>query len=405
MRYLSVCSGIEAASVAWRPLGWQPVAFAEIDPFPSAVLAHRYPRVPNERDFTQIGGKYHGAVDLICGGTPCQSFSVSGKRKGMDDPRGNLAAEFVSLCYESGAPWFVWENVAGVLSSTGGQDLAGLLSAWTGRTVSVPEDGWGNGGIVEPGSGCYGVAWRVFDAQYVRVDGYERAVPQRRRRVFVVGYLGDWRRAAAVLFERESLSGHSPPSRKEGEGVARCVTSSTGGVSAKEPLNPLVSHTLRGEGFDASEDGTGRGTPIIAFHGTQDPDVSGSVTHPLGTNRGKEACIAIQKSLIGSSAKSGPGGRGWRTDVCFTLCDSKPHGVVTPQPAVRRLTPVECERLMGFPDNYTRIPWREKPAEECPDGHRYKALGNSWAVNCARWIGRRIEMVERVIGKDGDGIA
>jgi DNA (cytosine-5)-methyltransferase 1 len=189
VRYLSVCSGIEAATVAWHPLGWTPAAFSEIDKFPRAVLAHHYPDVPLHGDFTTIRGAEYGPVDLLVGGTPCQSFSVAGLRKGMDDPRGNLALGYLGLAARLGARWLVWENVPGVLSSNGGRDLGAFL-----------------GGLAELG---YGWAYRVIDAQYT-------GVPQRRRRVFVVGYLGDWRRAAAVLFERHSLQGHPAPSRKAG---------------------------------------------------------------------------------------------------------------------------------------------------------------------------------------------
>src|SRR5688572_28995496 len=200
LNYLSVCSGIEAASVAWHPLGWTPAAFSEIEAFPRAVLKERWPHVPLHGDFTTISGTEYGPIDLLVGGTPCQSFSVAGLRKGLADERGNLALEFLKLAHRTCARWVVWENVPGVLSSSGGRDFGAFL-----------------GGLVELG---YGFAYRVLDAQYIRVDGYARAVPQRRRRVFVVGHLGDWRRAAAVLFERESLSGHSPPRREARERAA-----------------------------------------------------------------------------------------------------------------------------------------------------------------------------------------
>ena len=193
LRYGSVCSGIEAATVAWHPLGWEPAFFSEIEPAPRAVLAHHYPDVPLHGDFTTIGADEYGAIDLLVGGTPCQSFSVAGLRGGLDDDRGNLALEFLRLAQRKRPKWLVWENVPGVLSSNGGRDFGSIL-----------------GGLVELG---YGFAYRVLDAQYF-------GVAQRRRRVFVVGYLGDWRRAAAVLFERHSLQGHSAPSRKAGQRVA-----------------------------------------------------------------------------------------------------------------------------------------------------------------------------------------
>jgi len=193
MRYLSVCSGIEAATVAWHPLGWTAAGFAEIDRFPSAVLAHHYPAVRNFGDFTTIEETDVGAINLLVGGTPCQSFSVAGLRGGLGDDRGNLALEFCRLALRARPRWLVWENVPGVLSSAGGRDFGSILGA-----------------LAECG---YGFAYRVLDAQYF-------GLAQRRKRVFVVGYLGDWRRAAAVLFERHSLSGHSAPRREKGESVA-----------------------------------------------------------------------------------------------------------------------------------------------------------------------------------------
>jgi len=189
MRYGSVCSGIEAATMAWHGLGWEPAFFSEIEQFPREVLAHHYPEVPCHGDFTTIGEDDYGSVGLLVGGTPCQSFSIAGLRGGMDDERGNLALEFIRLAQRKRPQWVVWENVPGVLSSNGGRDFGSFLGA-----------------LAEIG---YGFAYRICDAQYW-------GVAQRRRRVFVVGYLGDWRRAAAVLFECESLSGNPAPSREEG---------------------------------------------------------------------------------------------------------------------------------------------------------------------------------------------
>jgi DNA (cytosine-5)-methyltransferase 1 len=182
----SVCSGIEAATVAWHPLGWEPAFFSEIAAFPSRVLAHHYPKVPNHGDFTQVDGRAD-ALNVLVGGTPCQSFSVAGLRGGLADDRGNLALEFLRLADRARPRWVVWENVPGVLSSNGGRDFGAIL-----------------GGLVELG---YGFAYRVLDAQYF-------GVPQRRRRVFVVGCAGGWAPAAAVLFERASLRGDSPPRRE-----------------------------------------------------------------------------------------------------------------------------------------------------------------------------------------------
>ncbi len=418
MIYGSICSGIEAATVAWHPLSWKAAFYAEIDKFPSAVLAHHYPTVPNAGDFTTIKADQYDAIDLLVGGTPCQSFSIAGLRGGLGDDRGNLALEYLRLADRTRPRWLVWENVPGVLSSSGGRDFGAIL-----------------GGMVELG---YGVAYRVLDAQYCRVDGFWRAVPQRRRRVFVVGHLGDWRRAAAVLFERASLCGHPAPGRQAGEGIAPTISARpTGGgglgtdfdcdgglipshevamtLTARERKGPLpeadlstvVAHALRAEGFDASEDGTGRGTPLIPIDMRQasrgdkmtNNRAEGSSGGAPGTGIGKagDPSPTIASSHIPAIAfdckASGQSGFGIG-EVASTMRamghkDTHQNG--GGHQAVRRLTPTECERLQGFPDNYTLIPWRKGVA---PDGPRYKALGNSMAVNVMRWIGRRIEMVD-----------
>jgi DNA (cytosine-5)-methyltransferase 1 len=204
MRYLSVCSGIEAATVAWHPLGWEPVAFAEIDPFPSAVLKYHYPDVPNLGDITHFEEwPYLGPVDLVCGGTPCQAFSVAGLRQGLADPRGNLTLTYLAILNRLQPRWFVFENVPGLLSHNKGRTFAAVL--------------WAMGQL------GYGWCYRVLDAQYVRVDGFLRAVPQRRRRLFIVGYLGDWRRAAAVLSEPEGMLGYTPPRRAPKQDLANTI--------------------------------------------------------------------------------------------------------------------------------------------------------------------------------------
>lgn len=207
MKYLSVCSGIEAASVAWHPLGWEPVGISEIEPFPCAVLAHRFPGVKNYGDMTKFKEWEieRGSVGLLVGGTPCQSFSVAGLRRGLADPRGNLMLTYGAIANHFKPTWIVWENVPGVLSSNGGRDFGAFL-----------------GMLGECG---YGFSFRVLDAQYF-------GVAQRRRRVFVVGYLGDWRPPAAVLFESESLCGYPPPSRETREGTSRDA------VQCFEPRSP-----------------------------------------------------------------------------------------------------------------------------------------------------------------------
>ena len=411
MKYGSVCSGIEAASAAWHPLGWRASFLSEIEAFPRAVLKHHYPEVPLHGDFTTIRKDQYEPIDLLVGGTPCQSFSIAGLRGGLDDDRGNLALEYLRLADRLRPRWLVWENVPGVLSSAGGRDFGAIL-----------------GGLVELG---YGFAYRVLDAQYCRVDGFGRAVPQRRRRVFVVGHLGDWRRAAAVLFERESLSGNTPPRREAGEGIAPTISARPtgggglgtdfdldggcipevcgtlsdgahmgGGLNGQDAYTGRiipVSHSLRADGFDASEDGTGRGTPIVpvAFDMAQ-------ITSKANRTRVEAGLPASTLNAAGQMHVAQP--------VAFAqnqrdeLREMQVAGALAAEPGmkqqtylhtgwrVRRLTPTECERLQGFPDGYTDIPWRNK--EHSPDGPRYKALGNSMAVNAMRWIGRRIEMVE-----------
>lgn len=242
MRYLSVCSGIEAATVAWHELGWTPLAFSEIEPFPSALLAHHYPDVPNWGDMTKFKEWPDADVDVLVGGTPCQSFSVAGLRKGLADPRGNLMLTFLAIALKYRPQWVLWENVPGVLSSNGGRDFGTFL-----------------GGLGECG---YGFAYRVLDAQYF-------GVAQRRRRVFVVGSSRGWAAAAAVLFERESLQGHPAPSREAGERPTGSLAGGSGGGCGHQyrqkgnECDLAVTHALRADGFDASEDGTGRGTPLI----------------------------------------------------------------------------------------------------------------------------------------------
>ena len=371
IRYGSVCSGVEAATLAWAPLGWKAEFFSEIEPFPAAVLAHHYPEVPNLGDMTKIiGENYIGKIDLLTGGTPCQSFSFAGLRKGLDDPRGNLCLKFAELAHHSRVRWILWENVPGVLSSNRGADFAGLLSLLCGWQVDVPADRkgvckWKNAGIINPGPGGFGLAWRVLDAQYTRVSGFPRALPQRRRRVFLVGYRGDWRLAAAVLFDRQSLSWDPPPRREAQAGVARTLTASAGGASAKEqqynfidgtgkPLNPLgctwwngkqVADTLTCTSNRQRMPDNGRMQAVVV-NSKCPPDIAA----------GGPMCCGFDSSRYGCSC-----------NLCGTIL-TEAKNTIADRSSVRRLLPIECERLMGFPDDYTRIPWRKKPAELCPDG-------------------------------------
>ena len=407
MKYGSVCSGVEAATVAWHPLGWEPQWFSEIEKFPSAVLQHHYPDVPNYGDMTQFKEWPNDrSIDLLVGGTPCQSFSVAGLRKGLDDPRGNLMLTFLAIAERYRPRWLVWENVPGVLSSNRGKDFGTLLGAM--------------------GEIGYGFAYRICDAQYW-------GVPQRRRRVFVVGCAGNWRRAAAVLFERHSLQGHPAPSRKARQEIAGTVTTRAGsggggGLGTDEAcsgyLQPTwpaeIASTLNaafGDKQGLEDQHINSGAPLFV------PDNVGPLTARMHKGpRGTEAVESNHVIAFGAQNSAAQGDR-VSTDVTPTLDKSKtpavaigidndhnaaveligpltrgpqgsPRNAVMQASAVRRLTPKECERLQGFPDDYTQIPWRNKPAENCPDGPRYKAMGNSMAVPVMRWIGERISMVD-----------
>ena len=400
--------------MAWSGLGWDHRWCSEIDRFPSAVLAHHWPNVPNLGDMTTaVDHERFETVDLLVGGTPCQSFSIAGKRLGLDDPRGGLALAYLKLARDCGARWIVWENVPGVLSSDGGRDFGAFLGA-----------------LGELG---YGWAYRILDAQYVRTHQHPRAVPQRRRRVFVVGYLGDWRRAAAVLFEPASLRGHSAPRRGSREGVAGTLAPGAhpGGFNGQDAYNgqliaaresgpgwwmeddkagPLraegesrpsrpshiIAHTLRGEGFDASEGGTGRGTPLYYSHDYNQDRI-------YGTDGPAPAVTANDSNRARNVMVPAAFAQNTRSEVRYLGGDGSLAGALAAEPgtnqqtyiagagAVRRLTPRECERLQGFPDDHTLVPHRNKPAR---DGPRYKAIGNSMAVPVLAWIGDRIARYE-----------
>ena len=361
MIYGSVCSGIEAASAAWHGLGWKPAFFSEIEAFPRAVLQHSFPNVPLHGDFTTIGADDYEPIDLLVGGTPCQSFSIAGLRGGLDDDRGNLALEFLRLADRTRARWVVWENVPGVLSSNGGRDFGSIL-----------------GGLGELG---YGWAYRVLDAQFF-------GVAQRRRRVFVVGHLGDWRRAAAVLFERHSLSGHPAPRRQTGEkpaGTLKACAGKSGTPNGAEEADRLVVWP--------AEVAPTLNAAFGSKQGLEDQHIGGgldylSLAQCLTTGTGQRYDAETETLIPTHGGGFDVAAFDWQSGA-----DRGPD-VIAVQSAVRRLTPRECERLQGFPDDWTLIPYRNKPANQCPDGPRYKALGNSMAVPVMRWIGERIQQME-----------
>lgn len=369
MRYVSMFSGIEAVSVAWEPIGWEPMAFSEIEPFPCAVLKERFPDVPNLGDVTEIEwrkfARKNGKPGLVVGGSPCQSFSVAGNREGLEGSSG-LMWEYVRAVRELKPRWVVWENVPGALSSTHGEDFRCLLESL---------DALG-----------YGLAWRVLDAQFF-------GVAQRRERLFLVGHLGDTR-ACEVLFEPDCLRWDPPSSRKKRQELA---AGAGGGASCAGFAWHHGGNTGLGWSEEASATVESNTPPdVLAFAANQRGEVrlqggDGSVTGAILANQsGKQingvVCMAdaatnaaIDRDLAGTLKANNDNNPPIVSSSCF----------------VRRLTPRECERLQGFPDDWTLIPYRGKPAGECPDTPRYKALGNSMAVPVMRWIGERIEAAKK----------
>ena len=377
MKFGSVCSGIEAASCAWEPLGWEAQWLSEIESFPSAVLKHRYPNVPNFGDMTKFKEWDQNAnINVLVGGTPCQSFSVAGLRKGLDDPRGNLMLTYLAIAAKYRPKWLVWENVPGVLSSNGGNDFACLLR-----------------GMGELG---YGFAYRILDAQYF-------GVAQRRRRVFVVGCFGDWRSAAAVLFERYSLCGNPAPSREKREEVAKCLTTGISQRYDPETETMIPTYGIPGNWIGRKPENGGNQTQPMndispCLTKTDRHGVATYSTPAIGNIREDDLASTMTKNTGSGGETQNPAYvlQSIACEVADTLTSTEVTNqvasVYAASMAVRRLTPTECERLQGFPDGYTNIPWRKQP--ESPDGPRYKALGNSMAVPVMAWIGQRIQMVE-----------
>lgn len=527
--------------MAWKPLGWTAAAYAEIEAFPSAVLAHHYPNTPNLGDMTAYDTWNLGSIDLLVGGTPCQDFSNAGLRDGLDGDRGQLTMCFSRIAYRFRPRWLLWENVPGAFTTRAGRDFGSVLACFAGypdgTLFAPPTDGWGNSGIIAPATpDSYGLAWRVLDAQYA-------GVPQRRARIFIVGYLGDWRPAAAALFDTTCLRWDSPPRRRQGESVTGTLSARSkgggglgtdfecqggvvptldasyarlqgcsgqdlnhghghlipamafGGNNTKGPIN--VSAALLGGGkidfesetfivpFDTTQITSKANysnpkhgdpchplvahghAPAIAYRTAGDGAVfeEGDHTAPLTRQTDPNAHI-VAIPILEAGARTGKSttdpragiGIGEDGDPMFTLQASKQHAVMAFQPrfvrngrgapdtiasaltahagetgkgdsaqciaygySVRRLTPVECERLQGFPDNFTLIPGKHRPRKpmdlaqtiaylidmgvdeaeatrlaNCPDGPRYEALGNSQAVPVMRWLGERIQAVDNL---------
>jgi DNA (cytosine-5)-methyltransferase 1 len=321
-------------------MGWKPVGFSEIEKFPSEVLKHHYPEVPNFGDMTKFKDwNINDTVGLLVGGTPCQSFSVAGLRKGLEDPRGNLALTYCAILDQFRPKWFIWENVPGVLSSSEGRDFGSFLGA-------VSELG-------------YGFAYRVLDAQHF-------GVAQRRRRVFVVGHIGGWQAPAEVLFESKSLSGDIEKGRQTRQDLAKCLTT---GIGTRYDGESDTFVTYAAQTFPtllSSAAGVSR-------TGNENTEDTQYIAHAFKVRGG---CDGGGKGYLGAD------------ESAFTLSTHQDQQIFHKM-AVRRLTPIECERLQGFPDNYTNI------KENCPDTPRYKAMGNSMAVPVMRWIGERINGYEQ----------
>jgi len=456
MKFGSVCSGIEAASVAWTPLGWQAAWLSEIEKFPCEVLKHHYPDVPNLGDMTKLpdmilSGQVE-APDLFCGGTPCQAFSVAGLRQSLDDARGNLSLTFCEIAnaidqirsVQQSDPCIVfWENVPGVLN-TKDNAFGCFLGALAGEddALIAPGGRWTNAGFIDGPQRA--VAWRVLDAQYF-------GVAQRRRRVFVVASARADFDPAAVLFEFDGVRRDTAPSREAGQRIAPCVTngppfSCTGCIGRAPEAGPQgKEYLLDGSAYCMDSRGQPQAIaqPINIYGGNKRPDrpeggfyvrMDEDTTKTLDAASGlnptcsqggtavMQPTYGIPGNWIGRKPENGGNAVEPMHDVAPCLTKTDRHGVAQPiafaqnqrdevrimqvagalaaEPGmkqqtylrhamqVRRLTPVECERLQGFPDGYTNIPWRKK--DESPDGPRYKALGNSWAVPVVRWIGERI---------------
>jgi DNA (cytosine-5)-methyltransferase 1 len=413
MQYLSVCSGIEAATCAWENLGWQPAGFSEIEPFPCAVLKHHYPKVKNYGDINDHKKWKLPPINLLVGGTPCQSFSIAGLRKGLEDPRGNIMLTYLRILESRRPKWTIWENVPGVLSSNRGRDFSTFITAL------------GNMG--------YGWAYRVLDAQWF-------GLAQRRKRVFVVGCLGDRTSAQKVLFESESVRRDTPPCRDKRKEVTGTITGGFGergidhiqisdGAYKIEYCEPITGALAAADGPKGVSDQYAHEGKLITtydmanHHNPQESSTAHLTTRNCAFVCGNTPLAAISfepgiavregdpsrfipeltgtlRGVMGDNRTAVAHIVHGTQDPCVSniaFAQGRNNGgenVLIKNTAVRRLTPRECERLQGFPDDYTSIAWKNKPPELCPDAPRYKALGNSMAVPVMRWIGERINKLK-----------
>ena len=404
MKYITLASGVGTDMVAWQGLDWQCQFFSEIAKFPSAVLAHHYPAIPNLGDMLKIQNSpiYQNAtVDLVFAGTPCQSFSVAGLRTGIKDPRGNLALQFLRIADDFKSRWLLWENVPGVFSSWSDEEVDQEGNIWQTNDFEAFIRG-----IQELG---YSVAWRVLDAQYY-------GTPQRRRRVFVVGYRGDWRRAAAVLFEPESLRWNFEARKVKSEKSAARIV---GGIETDCGDGIIaMAHGQKGAEILRNISPTlncNHEQPILCFSNTGSRGtLLESISPPLRTNA-EQPILCFQSKASASQSMSVSGisptldksksdgitvftqihptvpagshnqGSGVSAEMCIGLIHHRGN--------LRRITPLEAERLQGYPDNYTLVPYNGKPAK---DGPRYHAIGNGIAVPVLEWIGNRIDLIDKI---------
>lgn len=404
MRYLSLFSGIEACAVAWQPLGWECVAVAEIEPFCCAVLAHHYPDIPNFGDVTKISEetiKSLGQIDLIVFGSPCQDLSAAGKRQGLKGERSGLFHTAMQIVKWARAHcqcrFALWENVPGAFSSNKGADFAVVVSQMAGLSdITTPKNGWGNSGAALGEHGL--VEWRVLDAQYF-------GLAQRRKRVFALVDFGKWQDRPPILLKPESLLGYSKKGRVSKQNTTRAAQTTADKTGSEQrqddicygitaDITPKINDNLCGT---LKTTGGGGVTPPLvahAFDARQSFSTQADVAYTLCATdyKGPQAVYCLAGNVINRGHQQGGNGKGYQSETAYTLTCADRHAV-TGAGVVRRLTPIECERLQGFADDYTKIAYKNKSADDCPLSPRYKALGNSMAVPVMRWIGEQIQAV------------
>jgi DNA (cytosine-5)-methyltransferase 1 len=431
--YAELFAGAGGLSLGLEAAGFRAAAHAEIEPHARAVLRHRWPDTRLDGDVMQINGADYTGITLLSGGSPCQDLSVAGKRAGLTGSRSSLFHQQVRIWQESGAPYFLWENVLGALSSNNGADFATVLSTIVGSTVTVPADGWRGGGGVVAGRDAV-AAFRVLDLQHF-------GPPQRRVRVFILAARAGGVDPAEVLALREGVCGHPSPRQQSREGVAARAGGGVEGGVALNISNGIPTLNAEMGTLDRRAGGSGVGAQtrgvVIAFYPTQNP-ISGDVSPAVGrTTDGmgvfvdpdmkswkaasviEPMCARDYKDaaaiVVGNS-----GMESWKTvDVAIGLAardakgtnnvvigslDFGGHGgsyngqdayqgrIRADAGRPRRLTPLECERLMSWPDQWTATGRKENGTEYAlSDTARYRLCGNGVGSVCAEWIGRRLK--------------